>query len=178
MSAQEDWIREPGDEDVLLFNPEWKVLPSITFVEGKGPCILTCRQHSGGTKSLMVHPCRWKHNLPARRPDQLTQVVMQPRILKPIKASKYSTTYQIFSQTGTFNGIDTCSATSYGNFGFNSMLTFEAEARSISNRPDINAHLSHLRKEKIISECVEKDRREFAKEFSESVDYDRYTKGK
>ena len=81
---------------------------------------------------------------------------MQPRILRPVKASTYSTSYQMFHQKGTFNGLDTCSAISYGNFDFTSKLTSEAEARSITNRPDINAHLSKLQNKNVISEFVEK----------------------
>ena len=177
VSIREDYIREHDDEDMLLFNPEWKILPSLAFVDGKGPMILTCNEHNGGTKLFMIHPCRWQHNLPARRPDQLCQAVIQPRIIRPMKASKYSTSFQMFQQTGTFNGIDTCSATSYGNFDFSSKLSAEAQARSISNRPDINAHLSRLRKEKVISEYVESGQREFADRFSSSLDYTRFTNG-
>ena len=178
VSAQEDYIREDGDYDRFLLNPEWQVIPSISFVEGKGPCVLTCNAHNGGTKKLFVHPCRWKHTLPARKADQLSQVVVQPRILKPVKASKYTNTYTMFRQMGNFNGIDTCSATSYGDFSFKSLLQSEAQARSISNRPDINAHLSKLRKEEIISGYVEDGCREFASDYSLHIDYSKYAKGK
>ena len=178
ISIREDYIRDDNDEkDYLFFNREWKIVPSLAFVNGKGPLILTCNEHNGGTKLFMVHPCRWQHNLPARKPDQLCQAVMQPRILRPMKASKYSTSFQMFNQTGTFNGIDTCSATSYGNFDFISKLTAEAEARSIFNRSDINAHLSKLREENVISEYVESGRRDFATRFSRSKDYSRFVKG-
>lgn len=177
VSIREDYIREHDDEDMLFFNPEWKVLPSLAFVTGKGPMILTCNEHDGGTKLFMVHPCRWKHNLPARKPDQLCQAVMQPRVLRPMKASKYSTSFQMFHQSGTFNGIDTCSATNYGNFDFSSKLTAEAEARSITNRPDINAHLSKLREENVISKYTELGRRDFAARFSRSIDYSRFVIG-
>jgi hypothetical protein len=160
-----------------IFNPEWKILPSIAFVENRGPVVLTCYEHDGGTSQFMIHPCRWHHNLSSRKPDQLCQAVVQPRILKPVKASKYSTSFQMFHQTGTFNGIDTCSATSYGNFHFRSKLMAESEARSISNRPDINAHLSKLRSENVISKFVESGKRNFANRYSNSIDYPRFTKG-
>ena len=57
-----------------------------------------------------------------------------------VSASKSSTSFEMFEQTGTFNGVDTCSVTNYGNFDFNSKLTNEYEARLLINRPDINAH--------------------------------------
>ena len=83
----------------------------------------------------------------------------------------------MFRQTGNFNGIDTCSATSYGDFSSKSLLQSEAEARSISNRPDINAHLSKLREEEVISEYVEDGCRDFASEYSQHIDYSKYAKG-
>jgi hypothetical protein len=83
----------------------------------------------------------------------------------------------MFYQTGTFNGIDTCSASSYGNFDFRSKLSAESEARSISNHLDIHAHLSKLREENTISEFVESGKREFANRYSSSIDYSRYRKG-
>ena len=116
--------------------------------------------------------------MPARKTDQLSLVVVQPRILRPVKASTYTNTYTMFKQTGNFNGIDTCSATSYGDYSSKSLLQAEAEARSISNRPDINAHLSKLRKEKVISEFVEQGTREYARNYSQDIDYDKYTEGK
>ena len=68
----------------------------------------------------------------------------------------------MFNQQGTFNGIDTCNAVTYGRFDFNSKLSSEAEARSIFNQPDINAHLTKLQNENIVSQYVEKGKRDFA----------------
>ena len=53
----------------------------------------------------------------------------------------------------------------------------EAEARSITNRPDINAHLTKLKEDGVISEFVESGKRLFATRFSSSIDYSKYTKG-
>ena len=177
-SIREDYIRDEEDDDFLLFNPEWKVMPSIAFVSGKGPVILTCKEHDNGTENLMIHTCRWKHNLPSKNPDQLCQAVIQPRLLKPMKASKYSFGYQMFQQTGTFSGIDTCTASSYGRFDLpKSMLLNESESRSLFNRHDINIHLQTLQKEKIISEVVAKSKISMAKSFSSKFDYSKYYKG-
>ena len=178
LSMREDYIRDEDDqEDFLLMNPEWPILPSLAFVDGRGPLILTCNDHNNGTNLFTVHPCRWTHSLPSKQPDQLCQAVIQPRILKPVKASKYTIGFQMFQQSGSFNGIDTCSATSYGRFDFNSKLIRESEARSIANRPDINAHLSKLREEDIISQYAEDGRRSFATSFSSTVNYERLAKG-
>ena len=62
----------------------------------------------------------------------------------------------------TFNGISTCSHTSYGNYNFRSNLSFEAETRSMSNRSDVNAHLSKLSNDNAMSEFIEKEKRCYA----------------
>ena len=175
--VREDYICEEGDETRLFYNPAWKVMPSIAFVDGKGPVVLTCSEHNNGTPKRYIHTCRWQHNLSAKKPDQLCQVVMQPRILKPVQASKYSTSFRMLNQQGTFNGIDTCNAVTYGKFDFQSKLSSEAQARSVANRPDINAHLTTLNKEHIISNYTEKGIRDFAIQFSQDIDYDKLTKG-
>ena len=171
ISAREDYIYGDDTTNLILFNPESKNLPSIAFVNGRGPLVLTCAEHDNGTKERYIHTCSWQHNLSSKYPDQLCQAVVNPRLLKPVKASKYSNSFQLFHQTGSFNGIDTCTATSFGKFDFRSKLSMEAEARSISNRPDSNAHLSKLRQDGIISEYVESGKRDFAHEFSSSLNY-------
>ena len=57
---------------------------------------------------MMIHPCRWDHNLPEAQYDQIAQVVIQSRLIKTGKASKYSTEWQILEQRGSFFGLDTC----------------------------------------------------------------------
>jgi len=54
-------------------------------------------------------------------------------------------------QRGTFNGIDTCNVIDHGRFDQYSILRFEAEARSIFNRPDINVLLTQLSDQKVIT---------------------------
>ena len=153
-------------------------MPSVAILNNKGPFILTCNRHDGGTCKLFIHQCRWKHTLSSKHPDQLCQAVINPRMLRPAKASSYSITYQLFQQKGTFNGIDTCTATRFGNFGLPyNMLLQEAEARSIYNRPDIHAHISNLVDENVMSEVVAASKVEHAKCYSNDFDYEKYYKG-
>ena len=66
ISCRDDYVRFADEYEVWLLNPDWKVLPSIAFVEGKGPCILTCRNHNGGTNKMYIHPPRQPdHILPS-----------------------------------------------------------------------------------------------------------------
>ena len=71
VSAREDCIDDTLDNACWLLNPKWKVRPSVAFIEGQGPCVLTCKAHDGGTKLHMIHACHWKNNLSSKRPDQL-----------------------------------------------------------------------------------------------------------
>ena len=161
----------------MVFNPKCKIIPSIAFMKDRGPVVITCYAYNGGKVKFMINPCLWKHNLPSRRSDQLCQAVIQPRISKPVKSSKCFTRYQVFHQSETFNIIDTCSVTSYGNFNSTSKLLVEFESRSISNRPDINDHLKELRSRSIMAEFVESRKHEFGKEYPSSINYTHYTKG-
>ena len=52
----------------------------------------------------------------------------------------------------TFQGIDTCNITTVGNFSFPSIILEESELHAIKTRPDINALLRNLRREKFLTE--------------------------
>ena len=89
-----------------------------------------------------------------------------------MKASKYSNTFQMHEQRGTFNGIDTCSVTNYGNFDFCLKLLDESEGRSIKNQLDTNILLIQLSNAHIISANMATARREVAEEIFEDIDFD------
>ena len=94
-------------------------MPSIAYFDNEGPFVLTCKEHDGGTKLYMIHPCRWKHNLSAKCSDQIGQAVINPRIIKPIQAAKYTTSFEMYCQSGSFSGINTCTNSSHGNYNIN-----------------------------------------------------------
>ena len=71
-------------------NPKWKVLPSVAFVHGFLQ-VITCKYHSKGSDYMIIRPCRLEHNIPSAQSDQIAQVVIQSRLIKTCKASKYST---------------------------------------------------------------------------------------
>ena len=141
------------------------------------PCVLTGFKHIGGTKLFMVHLYLWKHNFSEKIPDQLCQAVIQSRLLKPVKSSKYLTILKLFHQNVTLNGIDTCSSTSFIKFNFKSILSEETKSRAIKNRPDIDVRSRKLRQENIIYEYFYSGKRSFSNCFSSTIDYLKYTKG-
>ena len=65
-------------------------------------------------------------------------------------------------QRGSFQGIDTCDVTNFGDFGYCSKLLNESESRSIKHRPDINALLDNLVSDNLMSPGTVKHMREWA----------------
>eukprot|EP00957_Ditylum_brightwellii_P192139 14625941-Ditylum_brightwellii.AAC.1 len=52
---------------------------------------------------MMVHTCRQLlHILPSGKPDQLCYAVIRPRTIQQMKAKKYSNSFSMFEQKGTF----------------------------------------------------------------------------
>ena len=81
--------------DMHLYNSEWTVHPSIEFVPGKGPVVLTCDTHKNGTAEKYFHLPKSDCCLPAYRSDVLSHAVISARVLHRTKAFHYSTTYQL-----------------------------------------------------------------------------------
>ena len=164
ISAREDFIRNDM-YDIWLLNPQWEVKPSIAFIDNVGPVILTCRDHGGGTKKMSIHVPRVpKNTLPSKFSDQLAHAVLQCRTIKPVKATQYSTQFQMNEQRGSFTGIDTFTLSEYRRFDMTSKLLGESEARAIKFRPDTNALLSQLVKENAIGRSVANSKRAEAEE--------------
>jgi hypothetical protein len=178
LNGRNDYIRTTLKYDCWLLNPGWDVKPSIIIEAGVGPQILTCSDHNGGCNKFTIHPClQPDHILPSAHSDQLCHAVIKSRTIKPMKASKYSNTFQMNEQRGSFNGIDTCSITNYGRFDFCSKLQHENECRSIGNRPDINALLTQLCKEKVMSKFVANIKRDDAELYCRDINFDVFTEG-
>ena len=176
--SRDDYIRWENDYDKWLLNPAWTIHPSISFKGANGPHILTCRFHDRGNARYMIHTPRIpKHILPAAKADQLAYTVIKPRTIRPMKAATYSTAYQMHEQRGSFNGIDTCSITSFGNFDFCSNLSLVDESRAIRKRPDMKGLLSTLAEEKVISKFIASERLAEAMEVTEGICYDKYMSG-
>ena len=60
---------------------------------------------------MYIHPPRQpNHTLPHEKGYQLWHVVIKPRLIKPMKDSKYFITFQIHEQRGSFQGVYTLSS--------------------------------------------------------------------
>ena len=123
----------------------------------------------------MIHPCQQPfHNLSTEISDQLCHTVIKTKTIKPLKAAQSSNTFSMYEQRGTFNGIDACSVTTFRKFDFTSKLSCEAEARSIQNRPDINALLTLLATQKVLSNFVVDERCKEDIALTNGIDFSTY----
>jgi hypothetical protein len=139
------------DDDLYLWNPEWKIKPSIFLSVENGPVVLTCREHIGGGKGRYLHPPLNPHgSLPSRLGDQLAPAVVRPRTIKPVKAHKFSHTFQMHEMRGQFNGVDTLQIADHGRFDQHSKLLQNNESLTIQGRRDIKGMLSRWKEEKKI----------------------------
>ena len=72
--------------EYFVWNPDWKVCPSVAFVEADGvevPIFLTCCNHNGGCKKQYLHPpCAASSKLPSCEADQLAPSVIIPRTIR------------------------------------------------------------------------------------------------
>jgi hypothetical protein len=86
-NARNDFIG--GERDCLLMNPEWEISPTIAYIEGIGPRVLTCCDHNGGCTKRYFHSPRTGITIPAPGGDQLSHAVVQPRTVKKSVAKTY-----------------------------------------------------------------------------------------
>jgi hypothetical protein len=108
-------------------------MPSIVFDIDKGPSVIVCQNHKGGSRldyiHVPVHPCT---TLPAKLSDQLLPAVMQSRVIHPMRVKNYSISFQMHEMRGSFAGLDTLSLGSNRRFDFHSLITMENEAIALS----------------------------------------------
>jgi hypothetical protein len=125
-------------EIYLLMNPAWRVMPSIVFDIDKGPSVIVCQNHKGGSRLDYIHvPVHPRTTLPAKFLDQLSPAVMQSRVIHSMRVKNYSISFQMHEMRGSFAGLDTLSLGSNRRFDFRSLITMENEAIALCCRKDV-----------------------------------------
>ena len=74
--SRDEFVRDENNDDMILMNPKWKVLPSVSFVDSFTQ-VMTWKYHNNGSDYMIIHPCLWKHNIPEYQSDKIAQVVIQ-----------------------------------------------------------------------------------------------------
>ena len=92
---QYHWFHDEAYEP-WIFNPEWCVIPSISFFKNKGPVIISFRDHKKGPIFHIICPfCQPLHILLSKYYNQLAPNSTQRKPIKPIKTSTHSNQFQI-----------------------------------------------------------------------------------
>ena len=94
-----------------LHNPDWKILPTISFVDGY-PRILTCKDHDGGFNLIHIHCCIWITNIPSPVYDQVCHAVVKPQTVKHMRVGYNYTGYQMVEQRSSWKSPDTINLSS------------------------------------------------------------------
>ena len=77
-----------------LHNPDWKLSPTIPFVDGY-PRVLIFKDHDVGCNLIQIHCCIHRTNIPSPIPDQVFHTVVKPQTVKHMKVGYNSTGYQM-----------------------------------------------------------------------------------
>ena len=139
----DQYDRENDDFDTILLNPGWEIRPTIVISESGCPRVVTCRNHGGGSKFLVLYPPHYPdHHLSATCTNQLCPIVVQPRIVRTTCAKEFYTTLGMSRQYSHFSGIDSCDVALNGNSSITSELLCAHESLALAGRPDLHALLS------------------------------------
>ena len=134
----DQYDREDNDFDTILLNR-----PSIVISKTGCHQVVTCRNHGGGSKYQVLYPPRYPdHHLSAKYTDQLSPIVLQPRIAQTTRAKEFSTTFGMSRQFLHFSGIDSCDVGLNGNSSVTSELLCSHKSIVLAGHPDIRALLS------------------------------------
>ena len=97
-----------------LHNPDGKVLPKISYVDGY-PRVLTFKYHDGGCNLIQMYCCIRRTNIPSPVSDQVFQAVVKPRTVKHLKLGYNYNGYQMVEQQILCKYPDTINVSSFGN---------------------------------------------------------------
>ncbi len=105
----DQYDREYDDFDTILLKKDWEIRTTIVISDSGCPHVVTCRNHSGGSKYQVLYPlCYPHHHLSAKFTDQLCPIVLQPRISRTTCGKQFCTTLGMSRQFSNFFGIDSC----------------------------------------------------------------------
>ena len=157
-----------NEYDMLLHNPEWKILPTIDFLDGY-PRILTRKDHDGGCNFIHIYFCRWRNNIPSPVSNQICHAVVKPRTVKHMKVGYNSTGYQMAEQRSSWKVPDTINVSSVVNTDHVYILIKESEARSYANHTDTKSLIQRLIDDEKMSNNHAEGKEDFSKCFQETL---------
>lgn len=153
--ARPDFLLEvgsvlPGGQESLI------VKHCIIIDQKKGPCVLTCSNHDGGSTEMYIHPPvnPATHQFPSLYTDQLAPAVFMPRLIRNFQKHGFSNSYQVHQIHSGYSGIDTCNIQEVGTFDKTSGLMYKNEGLIIAQREDLKNHLHLLHERNITNDSA------------------------
>lgn len=146
-----------GDRHCVMGNPKWPLRLCIYNCPEKGPFLLTCRYHDGGSDLMYLHPPMNPMNrgfLPAPIADQIGSIQMVSRTLKTAKKRSKCYTFGVSSAQYTYNGVDSFLLGWNSRFDCISTIAGNDEALALYSRPDLRANLDDFESRDIISRSM------------------------
>ena len=104
-----------------LHNTDWKVLPTIAFVDGC-PCVLTCKDHDGGCNLIHIHCWIWRTTIHSPVSNQVCHAVVKPQTMKHMKVGYHFTGYKMVEQWSSCKVPYTINVLSVGKTDHGSIL--------------------------------------------------------
>ena len=142
----------------------------------KGPRLLCCRYHSKKTVYDYVHACRNPlGSISFQESNQIGSVVPVPRILRPLKAYQFCTSYQMNKVVGNYNGLDSMYLSDQGHF--EKRLPSIVSSRNyltIRGRRDIQHHLRRMEQHRLLPKLVVDEMMNEAVELIDEDQFERY----
>lgn len=162
--ARSDFVKSAHP---ILYNPKWICCPSIAYIAGRGPVVLTCQEHHNGTTLKYIHvPSNPTGTLVSTASDQYAQVVVKSKTIAAVKPKRYSDAYQMNRLDGGFDGVDTLTLTDEGKFNINTRLSDKRDSLALACRPDLAHHVQRLADQEVISQDFANEKIQFV-----SVDF-------
>ena len=110
--TRNDYLQEYNNYyGMWLHNPDWKILPTISFGGGY-PLVLTCKDHDRGYNLIHNNCCGWRTNIPSHVSDQVCHSVVKPWTVKQIKVGYNSTGYKMVEQQSSWKVPDNSNVSS------------------------------------------------------------------
>jgi hypothetical protein len=119
---------------------------TLAFVTEKGIRVCTCRHHTSKDWLEYIHlPTNPTGAVSFEGDNNLAQVVVVPRTVRPFQAKAFSHSYQLNYAMGTYSGIDTIDLTNKFDYGVErSHLSFARDMLAMNQRTDYRSFILGL----------------------------------
>ena len=128
---------------MCIHNHNWKLLPTIAFVDGY-PRLLTWKYHYSGCNLIHIHWFRWITNIISPVSDQVRHAVFKPWTVKHMKVGYNYNGSQMVEQRSSWKGPDTINVSSVWKYYHGYILIQKSQARLYAKYKDMKSLIQRL----------------------------------